>query len=83
MGQMEAEFFSLRGNYLEPRQPSALGQSCASGEDLKLDKLQHFVLDECDKCLDKMDMRKERQGWGHARDVVRGKSIKAKVILVK
>ena len=29
-------------------------------QDLKLDKLQHFVLDECDKCLDKVDMRKDR-----------------------
>merc|ERR1712186_312779 len=27
-------------------------------KDLKLDKLTHFVLDECDKCLDKIDMRK-------------------------
>ena len=25
-----------------------------------MDKLQHFVLDECDKCLDKVDMRKDR-----------------------
>jgi len=30
-------------------------------EHLKLDKLQHFVLDECDKCLDKLDMRKDIQ----------------------
>jgi len=30
-------------------------------EDLKLDKLQQFVLDECDKCLDKLDMRKDIQ----------------------
>ncbi|CAJ1441612.1 unnamed protein product [Effrenium voratum] len=30
-------------------------------KDLKLDKLQHFVLDECDKCLDKIDMRKDVQ----------------------
>ena len=29
-------------------------------EDLKLDKIQQFVLDECDKCLDKVDMRKDR-----------------------
>ena len=28
-------------------------------KDLKLEKLQHFVLDECDKCLDKIDMRKD------------------------
>merc|ERR1712205_149293 len=27
-------------------------------KDLKLDKLSQFVLDECDKCLDKLDMRK-------------------------
>merc|ERR1712025_898464 len=27
-------------------------------KDLKLDKLTQFVLDECDKCLDKLDMRK-------------------------
>eukprot|EP00439_Symbiodinium_sp_Y106_P086983 s351_g37.t1 len=26
-------------------------------KDLKLDKLQHFVLDECDKCLDKVVVR--------------------------
>jgi len=28
---------------------------------LKLDKLSQFVLDECDKCLDKLDMRKDIQ----------------------
>jgi ATP-dependent RNA helicase UAP56/SUB2 len=30
-------------------------------KDLKLDKLSQFVLDECDKCLDKIDMRKDIQ----------------------
>merc|ERR1740120_650881 len=30
-------------------------------KDLKLEKLSHFVLDECDKCLDKLDMRKDVQ----------------------
>merc|ERR1712217_945781 len=30
-------------------------------KDLKLDKLQQFILDECDKCLDKLDMRKDIQ----------------------
>lgn len=30
-------------------------------KDLKLDKIQQFVLDECDKCLDKVDMRKDVQ----------------------
>jgi ATP-dependent RNA helicase UAP56/SUB2 len=30
-------------------------------KDLNLDKLQQFVLDECDKCLDKLDMRKDVQ----------------------
>jgi len=30
-------------------------------KDLKLDKLSQFVLDECDKCLDKIDMRKDVQ----------------------
>jgi ATP-dependent RNA helicase UAP56/SUB2 len=30
-------------------------------QDLKLDKLTQFVLDECDKCLDKLDMRKDIQ----------------------
>merc|ERR1711933_561297 len=30
-------------------------------KDLKLDKLTHFVLDECDKCLDKIDMRQDVQ----------------------
>merc|ERR1719399_2363678 len=30
-------------------------------KDLKLEKLQCFVLDECDKCLDKLDMRKDIQ----------------------
>merc|ERR1712084_129285 len=29
--------------------------------DLKMDKLTQFVLDECDKCLDKLDMRKDIQ----------------------
>merc|ERR1711862_793098 len=28
-------------------------------KDLKLDKVTQFVLDECDKCLDKLDMRKD------------------------
>ena len=28
---------------------------------LKLDKLSHFILDECDKCLEKLDMRKDVQ----------------------
>ena len=32
--------------------------SCLRDKDLKLDKLSQFVLDECDKCLDKPDMRK-------------------------
>merc|ERR1711953_1444889 len=30
-------------------------------KDLKIDKLTQFVLDECDKCLDKLDMRKDVQ----------------------
>merc|ERR1712188_285181 len=30
-------------------------------KDLKLDKLTQFVLDECDKCLDKLDMRRDIQ----------------------
>lgn len=30
-------------------------------KDLKLDKLTHFVLDECDKCLEKLDMRRDVQ----------------------
>merc|ERR1719324_1646029 len=30
-------------------------------KDLKLDKLTHFVLDECDKCLEKLDMRGDVQ----------------------
>jgi ATP-dependent RNA helicase UAP56/SUB2 len=30
-------------------------------KDLKLDKVAQFVLDECDKCLDKLDMRKDIQ----------------------
>jgi len=30
-------------------------------KDLKLDRLTQFVLDECDKCLDKLDMRKDVQ----------------------
>merc|ERR1712176_1605684 len=30
-------------------------------KDLKMDKLSQFVLDECDKCLDKLDMRKDIQ----------------------
>ncbi|CAE7423548.1 RH56 [Symbiodinium natans] len=33
----------------------------ADDSDLKLDKIQQFVLDECDKCLDKVDMRKDVQ----------------------
>merc|ERR1712194_800018 len=30
-------------------------------KDLKLDKCSQFILDECDKCLDKLDMRKDIQ----------------------
>merc|ERR1712190_673104 len=30
-------------------------------KDLKLDKLSQFVLDECDKCMGKLDMRKDIQ----------------------
>merc|ERR1712203_558260 len=30
-------------------------------KDLKLEKLSQFVLDECDKCVDKLDMRKDIQ----------------------
>merc|ERR1712070_1068151 len=30
-------------------------------KDLKLDKLTQFVLDECDKCLEKLDMRRDIQ----------------------
>merc|ERR1712028_35782 len=30
-------------------------------KDLNLDKMTQFVLDECDKCLDKLDMRKDVQ----------------------
>merc|ERR1719335_1966590 len=30
-------------------------------KELKMDKLTHFVLDECDKCLDKLDMRRDVQ----------------------
>merc|ERR1712054_362705 len=33
----------------------------AREKDLKLDKLTHFVLDECDKCLEKLDMRGDVQ----------------------
>jgi len=30
-------------------------------KDLQLEKLSQFILDECDKCLDKLDMRKDIQ----------------------
>jgi len=33
----------------------------AQEKDLKLEKLTHFVLDECDKCLEKLDMRGDIQ----------------------
>jgi len=33
----------------------------AKDKDIKLDKVMQFVLDECDKCLDKLDMRKDIQ----------------------
>merc|ERR1711871_777133 len=33
----------------------------ARDKELKLDKLTHFVLDECDKCLEKTDMRGDIQ----------------------
>merc|ERR1712032_1331338 len=33
----------------------------AREKDLKLDKCTHFILDECDKCLDRLDMRKDVQ----------------------
>ena len=31
------------------------------GKDLKLEKFQQFMLDDYDKCLDKLDMRKDMQ----------------------
>jgi ATP-dependent RNA helicase UAP56/SUB2 len=36
-------------------------KALVNDKDLKLDKLQTFVLDECDKCVDKLDMRKDIQ----------------------
>jgi len=33
----------------------------ANDKELKLEKLTHFVLDECDKCLEKLDMRGDIQ----------------------
>ena len=33
--------------------------SCLRDKDLKFDEPSQFVLDECDKCLDKLDMRKD------------------------
>merc|ERR1719262_2032503 len=33
----------------------------AREKDLDLSKLTHFVLDECDKCLEKLDMRRDVQ----------------------
>ena len=33
--------------------------SCLREKDLKLDKLSQFVLDECGKLLDKLDLRKD------------------------
>merc|ERR1719253_918985 len=40
--------------------PGRVLQLCKEKE-LKLDKLTHFVLDECDKCLEKLDMRQDIQ----------------------
>ena len=34
------------------------GRACGT-KDLKLDELSQFVLDDCDECLDKLDMRKD------------------------
>merc|ERR1712029_1086040 len=31
------------------------------GKELKLDNVSQFVLDECDKCLEKLDMRRDIQ----------------------
>merc|ERR1719191_179241 len=36
-------------------------KALVNDKDLKLEKLSQFVLDECDKCLDKLDMRKDVQ----------------------
>merc|ERR1712217_482911 len=36
-------------------------KALVNDKDLKLDKLTQFVLDECDKCVDKLDMRKDIQ----------------------
>jgi len=33
----------------------------ARDKELKLDKITHFILDECDKCLEKLDMRGDIQ----------------------
>jgi ATP-dependent RNA helicase UAP56/SUB2 len=38
--------------------PGRVLQLCREKE-LKLEKLTHFVLDECDKCLEKLDMRQD------------------------
>lgn len=52
---------------IEEKQPQIVigtpGRVLALTKDktLKLDKLSHFVLDECDKCLEKVDMRKDIQ----------------------
>merc|ERR1712224_489935 len=40
--------------------PGRVKQLCIEKE-LKLEKLTHFVLDECDKCLEKLDMRQDIQ----------------------
>jgi ATP-dependent RNA helicase UAP56/SUB2 len=40
--------------------PGRVLQLCREKE-LKLEKLTHFVLDECDKCLEKLDMRQDIQ----------------------
>merc|ERR1711865_288034 len=40
---------------------ACLQQMDASEKAVKLDKCSQFVLDECDKCLDKLDMRKDIQ----------------------
>eukprot|EP00929_Paragymnodinium_shiwhaense_P109707 TRINITY_DN761_c1_g1_i2.p1 TRINITY_DN761_c1_g1~~TRINITY_DN761_c1_g1_i2.p1 ORF type:complete len:444 (-),score=165.03 TRINITY_DN761_c1_g1_i2:159-1421(-) len=36
-------------------------KALCNDKDLKLDKVSQFVLDECDKCLEKLDMRRDIQ----------------------
>mmetsp|Transcript_22659 Transcript_22659/g.50078 ORF Transcript_22659/g.50078 Transcript_22659/m.50078 type:complete len:435 (+) Transcript_22659:58-1362(+) len=61
---IEADKTMLRSNcphVLVATPGRALGLLKAENTPLKLDSMTHFILDECDRCLDELDLRKDVQ----------------------